>query len=103
MGRFVMDKAGIEEICKSAVMQELLGAEAEKLCAQANKIAESHLDQLKIDGRHGGSFAPKQFGRPPYAAHVDVLDHTAVGAVHTNSKLGRLDHAKFSTLNAANH
>lgn len=103
MGRFVMDKAGIEQICKSPEMQAALKSEADRICSIANKIAKTHLSKTKIKGRNGGTFAPKQFNRQPYAVHVDVLDHTAVGAVHTNSELGRYDNAKHETLQALSH
>ena len=93
MGSFRPNRKGIQEICKSAGMQAALLAEAEKLAARANARASGHEKALHIT----------EFNAPPYAAHVDVLSRTAVGAAHTNGKMGRLDQAKFKSLSAQNH
>lgn len=91
---FKPNSAGIQEICKSPEMQAALLPLAQKLADEANREAEScHAAFLHID----------RFEKPPYAAHVDVLDHTAVGAAHTNGKMGRADFAKFQTLAHVNH
>ncbi len=76
---FKPDSAGIQEICKSAGMQAALLSCAEDLAAQAN---------LRADPKNARVSA---FEVPPYAAHVDVLDRTAVGAAHTNGKIGQLN------------
>lgn len=93
MGSFRPNRKGIQEICKSAGMQAALLAEAEKLAARANARASGHGKALHIT----------EFNAPPYAAHVDVLSRTAVGAAHTNGKMGWLDQAKFKSLSAQNH
>lgn len=90
---FEVNSAGIAEICKSGDMQSILQGLADGLCSSANEQASNHTEELHID----------EFTVPPYAADVDVLDFTALGAVHTNSEMGRIDHAKFQTLNAINH
>lgn len=90
---FKLDKAGVAEISKSAGVQAILREHAESLASNANTIAHSHKSGLHIS----------DFEVEPYAADVDVLNYTAVGAVHTNGKIGQIDHAKYSTLNAINH
>lgn len=90
---FVLNRAGIREVCKSGGMQVALLECAEKLADRANSEAEWHKDKLHIS----------EFRVPPYAAHVDVLTHTAVGAAHTNGKMGQRDMERFNTLAGANH
>ena len=70
MGSFRPNGKGIQEVCKSAGMQAALLAAAEKLAAGANARASGHEKALRIT----------EFKAPPYAAHVDVLTRTAVGA-----------------------
>lgn len=93
MGSFRPNGKGIQEVCKSAGMQAALLAAGEKLAAGANARASGHEKALRIT----------EFKAPPYAAHVDVLTRTAVGAAHTNGKMGRLDEAKFKSLSAQIH
>lgn len=90
---FKMDKAGVIEICKSAGMQAVLLDAAKEKAAGANAAAAGHEKALHITS----------FKVPPYAAHVDVLDRTAVGAAHTNGKMGQLDQEKFKSLSRQNH
>lgn len=93
MADFKLNRAGLREVFKSEGMQEVLLSYAQELADEANNQAKGHEKGLHIS----------EFHVPPYAAHVDVLSGTAVGAAHTNGKMGRLDHAKYSTLNAVNH
>ena len=88
-----LNHAGIEEICKGATMQAALLEAAQRLADGANSRAAGHKGALHIS----------EFKKPPYAAHVDVLAHTAVGAAHTNGKMGQLDQAKFKSLSAQVH
>lgn len=90
---FKIDRSGIREIFKSAGMQSALMEHAQTLAERANREAEWHKKKLHIN----------KFKKPPYAAHVDVLDNTAVGAAHTNGKMGQADMAKFNTLASVNH
>lgn len=90
---FKVNPAGIREIFKGAGMQAVLREHAEIMASEANSRAQIHTKLLHING----------FDVPPYAAHVDVLSGTAVGAAHTNGKMGQIDQAKFHTLNAVNH
>lgn len=88
-----LNPAGIEEVCKGAPMQAALLEVAQRLADGANARAAGHERALHIS----------EFKKPPYAAHVDVLTHTAVGAAHTNGKMGQLDQAKFKSLSAQAH
>lgn len=88
-----LNPAGIEEVCKGATMQAALLEAAQRLADGANSRAAGHEGALHIS----------EFKKPPYAAHVDVLAHTAVGAAHTNGKMGQLDQAKFKSLSAQVH
>lgn len=90
---FELDKSGLMEIAKSPGMQAALMSEASKLAGAANAAARGHEKALHITA----------FKKPPYAAHVDVLDRTAVGAAHSNTEMGRLDEAKFKSLSGRNH
>lgn len=90
---FKLNSAGLREIFKSDGMQAVLMEHAEAFAAEANSRAESHKRELHVN----------DFKVPPYAAHVDVLRGTAVGAAHTNGRMGQLDNAKFHTLNSVNH
>ena len=90
---FKLNSAGIREIFKSAGMQAVLKEYAQAFADEANSRAENHKKELHIS----------EFKVPPYAAHADVLRGTAVGAAHTNGKIGQLDQAKFNTLNSVNH
>lgn len=90
---FKLNRAGLREVFKGPGMQAVLLEHAQEFAAEANARAESHKRDLHIT----------DFKVPPYAAHADVLRGTAVGAAHTNSKIGRLDQSKFQTLNAVNH
>lgn len=91
--RFELDRAGLMELCKSPEMQVVLLAEAESMAGAANRAASGHEGALHIT----------EFEKSPYAARVDVLDRTAVGVAHVNSKMGLLDEAKFKSLSAQNH
>lgn len=90
---FRFDPSGIEEVAKSGAMQSELLRHAQKIAHQANALASTHVDGLHITG----------FQVDPYAAHVDILDHTAVGAAHTNGKMGQIDQAQYATLDSVNH
>lgn len=90
---FKANSAGIREVFKGSGMQAALMKYAQDLASEANSRASGHEKELHI-----GTFKV-----PPYAAHVDILRGTAVGACHTNGKIGQLDHSKFHTLNAVNH
>lgn len=90
---FKINRSGIREIFKSGGMQAALKECAQTLADRANREAEWHKNKLHI----------KEFQVPPYAAHVDVLNNTAVGAAHTNGKMGQADMAKFNTLAGVNH
>ena len=81
---FELNNAGIVEIAKSPDMQAALLSEASQTAGAATAAARGH-------------------EKPPYAAHVDVLDRTAVGAAHSNTEMGRLDEAKFKSLSRQNH
>lgn len=91
---FEWDKAGLIEICKSAEMQAALAEASWILAARANRTANPR----NIPGMHLDHFEV-----PPYASHVDVLDRTAVGAVHTNSEVGRIYEGVTHTLPGLNH
>lgn len=78
---FKPDSAGIQEICKSAGMQAALLEGAQSLASAANMRANPKNARVTT------------FEVPPYAAHVDVLDRTAVGAAHTNGRIGQLNEA----------
>lgn len=93
MASVKLNPAGIEEVCKGAPMRAALLDAAQRLADGANARAAGHEKALHIS----------EFRKPPYAAHVDVLAHTAVGAAHTNGKMGRLDQAKFKSLSAQAH
>lgn len=90
---FRLDEAGLVEVCKSGGMRSALMDAASKIASAANAAARGHEKALHVS----------EFKVPPYAAHVDVLARTAVGAAHTNSKMGRLDEAKFKSLSRQNH
>lgn len=90
---FRLDNAGVMEVAKSAGVQAALMSEAEKIADAANAAASGHERALHVT----------EYKVPPYAAHVDVLDRTAVGTAHANSKVGRLDEAKFKSLSRQNH
>ena len=90
---FELNNAGIVEIAKSPDMKAALLSEASKIAGAANAGARGHEKALHITG----------YKKPPYAAHVDVLDRTAVGAAHSNTEMGRLDEAKFKSLSRQNH
>lgn len=91
--KFVPDTKGIQEIFKSQGMQAVLRQEAQKKADEANSRAESYKDYLHID----------EFKTPPYGAHVDVLDRTAVGQAHTRTSLSHKLEAKFNILAPTNH
>lgn len=78
---FKPDSAGIQEICKSSGMQAVLLESAQSLASAANMSANPNNARVTA------------FEVPPYAAHVDVLDRTAVGAAHTNGRIGQLNEA----------
>ena len=78
---FKPNSAGIQEICKSPSMQAVLLELAQKKAGAAN---------LRANPRN---IHVSSFEVPPYAAHVDILDNTAVGAAHTNGKIGQLNEA----------
>lgn len=66
---FVMDKKGVEEIWKSAGMQAVLQEAADAKCAELSAMARSTKRCADVN--------------EPFITHVDVLQHTAAGAVHT--------------------
>lgn len=88
---FEWDKAGLIEICKSAGMQAVLGSVAADIASSANANADPKTIHVS------------DFTVSPYASHVDVLDRTAVGAVHTNSEIGRIYESATHTLAGLNH
>lgn len=90
---FKLNRAGLREVFRGAEMKAVLLEHAEEMASEANARAQGHERQLHIS----------EFKVPPYAAHVDVLRGTAVGACHTNGKIGQLDQSKFHTLNTVNH
>lgn len=93
MGRFKPNRAGIMEVCKSEGMQSALLELAQGIADDANALAEGHCSDLRISS----------FRVQPFVAHADVLSHTAVGAAHTNGKMGQLCEGKFKCLSAQNH
>ena len=93
MGSFKPNRAGIMEVCRSEGMQSALLELAQGIADGANDLAEEHCGDLHISS----------FRVPPFAAHADVLSRTAVGAAHTNGKMGRLCEGKFKCLSAQNH
>lgn len=93
MGRFKPNPAGIMEVCKSEGMQSALLELAQGMADGANALAEEHCSDLRISS----------FRVQPFAAHADVLSHTAVGAAHTNGKMGQLCEGKFKCLSEQNH
>lgn len=93
MASFQLNSAGLIEICKSSGMQAALMEAASKKANAANADAQGNEKALHITA----------FKKPPYGAHVDVLDNTAVGAAHTNGKMGRLNESKFKSLSKQNH
>lgn len=97
--RFVLDIAGLQEICKSDGMQSVLRDAADGLCAGANADAYTHVGrapgQLHI---RGGTFETA-----PYGSGVDVLDRTAVGVVYTRTPVGAMNEARFKSLSRQNH
>lgn len=83
---FEFNKPGIAEVCKSSGMQAALLEQAQRIASAANADASSeglHIEEFKV---------------PPYSAHADILTHTAVGAAHTNGKMGQLNEAKRFSL-----
>lgn len=93
MGNFKPNPAGIMEVCKSEGMQSALLELAQGMADGANALAEEHCSDLRISS----------FRVQPFAAHADVLSHTAVGAAHTNGKMGQLCEGEFKCLSAQNH
>lgn len=85
---YTMDLAGVVEILKSAPVKAALAEEAEKKCAEANRLLAAHGES---DGEH------------VYMHHGHDLTHTSIESVHTSGKTTEIDQAKHRTLDAINH
>ena len=93
MGDFKPNRSGIMEVCKSAGMRAALLECAQRMADGANASARGREADLHV----------ASFRVPPFAAHADVLSRTAVGAAHTNGKMGQLCEGKFKCLSSQNH
>lgn len=92
-----------EEIAKSPQVYQKVEQVTKKLASDANKRAESHKQDLRIEGKNNGRFPVKEFKVKPYAPHVKLLTHTSFGAVDIASTLGAQDQNKHHTLNTVVH
>lgn len=93
MGDFKPDLKGISEVCRSAGMQAALLECAQRIADGANAAARGRERELHV----------ASFEVPPFAAHADVLDRTAVGAAHTNGRMGQICESRFKCLSSQNH
>lgn len=85
---FVPNRKGISEICKSDGMcSELLDA-AVNVAQAANANAGKWTEALHISS----------WQKPPYAAQVDKLTHTAVGVAKTTNRLAGYNELKHKSL-----
>lgn len=82
-----IDRRGIMEVCKSSGMQAALGEIVAQKAANANAYAQSHVGNMKIDGRQ----LIDRYKVPPYHSKVKVLRYTAIGAVDPTTYLGKID------------
>lgn len=90
MAEFVLNPAGLIELCKSAPMQAGLRSYAEKMAGAANADARSHPSNTGMSVE-------------PYGAAVDVLDRTAVGVAYVRTSIGARNEAKHKSLTAQCH
>lgn len=90
MASFVLNPAGLIELCKAAPMQAGLLQEAQKMASAANADAYAHKlnTGMTVD---------------PYGASVDVLDRTAVGVAYTRTKIAERNEAKYKSLSSQCH
>lgn len=85
---YTMDKAGVTQILKSGPVKAWLREEAEKKCAEANRLLRAH---------------DKNAGENEYAHHSADLTFSSIESIHTTGKTTEYDQAKYRTLDSINH
>ena len=88
MADFVLNPAGLAELCKAAPMQAGLREVAQKMAVSANADAHAKNSGIAIE---------------PYGAAVDVLDYTAVGVAFVRTTVGARNEAKNKSLSRQLH
>lgn len=91
--RFVPDKKGIAEICKSPEMESALLEGAQAHADAANRDAETHKAALQVS----------ELRVPPYRADVDDLRYTSVGVAYTGNHIARECESRFKSLSRTLH
>lgn len=91
--KFVPNKRGIAEICKSAPMRSALMSAAQEQADAANRDAETHKDALHVT----------ELRVPPYRADVDELKYTCVGVAYTGNHIARECESRFKSLSSQLH
>lgn len=88
MADFVLNPAGLIELCKDAPMQSGLKQVADQMASAANADAHAHNSGMTVE---------------PYGSAVDVLDRTAVGVAYVKTKIGARNEAKNKSLTSQCH
>jgi len=88
MADFVLNPAGLIELCKSAPMQTGLKQVADQMASAANTDAHASNSGMQIE---------------PYGSAVDVLDRTAVGVAYVKTSIGARNEAKHKSLTSQCH
>lgn len=99
--KYVMDKGGVEEICKSGAVQAELSRLAEQKCSEANRLMDSHNITRALTSNGGIAHIPPKPG--DYRVKNRILDHTAISQVTPGSGASAYDQYQNHTLNAINH